>query len=379
MAPDRTGAYPVCGRAHAAFHDRAIAMHAATTAPIVSSPEERDEAAAEPRILVVDDSALMRSMLVTLLARVGYRAVTTASSGADAFATLGITGDAPAAAFDLILMDMILPDTDGITAIRANGARPQTRNIPIIMVTGEQDEAILRAAFAAGAMDFVTKPVNQVALLARIGSALRLKREIDQRIAREHDLETRQRELEASQEELAAANAELARLSLTDGLTGVANRRHFDQRLRGEWARAARDGTPLALLLADVDHFKRYNDTYGHQLGDRCLALVAGALREHSGRASDLVARYGGEEFAVLLPNTDLDGAAAVGERLRAAVAALAIPHSASSAGPIVSLSLGAATMRPSPDVPETTLIATADGALYRAKETGRNRMALAE
>jgi len=354
-------------------------MHATTISPIAYGPEDRNDASAEPRILVVDDSALMRSMLVAMLARVGYSAITTADSGASAFAALGVTGDAPAAAFDLILMDMVLPDTDGITAIRAISARPQTRNIPMIMVTGEQDEAILREAFAAGAMDFVTKPVNQVALLARIGSALRLKREIDQRIARERDLETRQRELEASQKELAAANAELARLSLTDGLTGVANRRHFDQRLRDEWARATRDGTPLALLLADVDHFKRYNDTYGHQLGDRCLALVAGALREHSGRASDLVARYGGEEFAVLLPNTDLDGAAAVGERLRAAVAALAIPHNASSAGPIVSLSLGAATTHPVLEIAETTLIATADDALYRAKEAGRNRVALAE
>jgi len=347
-------------------------MRVATMSRIEDGTEDRGEAYAEPRILVVDDSSLMRSMLVKILARVGYSAVTTANSGAAAFAALGVTGVAPAAAFDLILMDMVLPDTDGITAIRTLNARPESRNIPMIMVTGEQDEAILREAFAAGAMDFVTKPVNEVVLLARIGSALRLKREIDQRIARERDLEVRE-------QELAVANAELARLSLTDALTGVANRRHFDQRLRAEWSRAARDGTPLALLLADLDHFKRYNDTYGHQLGDRCLALVASALRDHTGRANDLVARYGGEEFAVLLPNTELAGAAAVGERLRAAVAALAIPHSASPTGPIVSLSLGAATARPTAEVAEMTLIATADGVLYRAKETGRNRVAIAE
>ncbi len=350
-------------------------MQVGTTAPIVPELSTRGESGTEPRILVVDDSSLMRMMLVQMLARVGYSTVTTADSGASAFAALGVTGAAPAAAFDLILMDMILPDTDGITAIRILRARAETRNIPMIMVTGEQDEAILREAFAAGAMDFVNKPVNEVALLARIGSALRLKRAIDQRIAREHDLEARQRELEASERKLAAANAELARIALTDGLTGVANRRHFDQRLRDEWLRAAREGTPLALLLADVDHFKRYNDTYGHQLGDRCLALVAGALRDHTARSSDLVARYGGEEFAVLLPNTDLAGAAVVGERLRAAIVALAIPHNASSVGPIVSLSLGAATTNPAMAVAETTLIAAADGALYQAKEAGRNRV----
>jgi diguanylate cyclase (GGDEF)-like protein len=320
----------------------------------------------------VDDSRLMRTMLVQMLAHVGYRAVTTADSGTSAFAALGVTGAAPAAAFDLILMDMVLPDTDGITAIRTINARAETRNVPIIMVTGEQDEGTLREAFAAGAMDFVTKPVNEVALLARIGSALRLKRAIDQRIARERDLEARE-------QELAAANAKLEQIALTDALTGVANRRHFDQRLRAEWLRAMRDETPLALLLADVDHFKRYNDTYGHQLGDRCLALVAGALREHTARSGDLVARYGGEEFAVLLPNTNVEGAVAVGERLRAAVAALAIPHSASSVGPIVSLSLGAATVKPMPQSAETTLIAAADSALYRAKEAGRDRVSLAE
>ena len=338
----------------------------------MDTTEEHGEAYAESHILIVDDSSLIRRILARLLAQAGYTTVTHADSGASARAALGMDGGEPVAAFDLILMDMMLPDTDGITLIRTLAARPETRDIPIIMVTGEQNDEILSEAFAAGAMDFINKPVLTIPLWARVGSALRLKHETDRRIARE-------RELEASQAKLAEANAELERISLTDGLTGVANRRHFDQRLRDEWLRATREGTPLALLLADVDHFKRYNDTYGHQLGDRCLAAVAGALRDQTGRSSDFVARYGGEEFAVVLPNTEIDGAAAVGERLRAAVAALAIPHSASSAGPIVSLSLGAAVAHPTAGATETTLITTADAALYRAKETGRNRVARAE
>ncbi len=350
-------------------------MQVGTTTPIVPALSARGESGAKPHILIVDDSSLIRRILTRLLAQAGYTTVTHADTGASALTALGMDGGEPVAAFDLILMDMMLPDTDGITLIRTLAAHPETRDIPIIMVTGEQDDDILSEAFAAGAMDFINKPVLTIPLWARVGSALRLKHETDRRIARERELEDEKAKLEASEHRLAAAYAELERISLTDALTGVANRRHFDQRLRDEWLRAAREGIPLALLLADVDHFKRYNDTYGHQRGDRCLALVARALRDHTARSSDLVARYGGEEFAVLLPNTDLAGAAAVGERLRAAVAALAIPHDASSVGPIVSLSLGAATMNPATAVSETTLIAAADGALYRAKETGRNRV----
>jgi diguanylate cyclase (GGDEF)-like protein len=320
------------------------------------------------RILVVDDSALMRAMLVRLLKQVGQTDVLTADSGASAFATLGFDDDSNPEAIDLILMDLVLPDTDGIAAIRALATREHLRKIPVIMVTAMQEVEVLRGAFEAGATDYLTKPLNEVELLARVGSALRLKREIDRREARE-------RELLAMQEQLAAANAQLEQLSRTDPLTGLANRRSFDQALASEWARGLRQRTPLALLLIDVDHFKRFNDTYGHQEGDRCLIAVAGALREAASRASDLAARYGGEEFAILLPDTAADGGRAVGERALATLAALAIPHRASSVGSIVSASVGVACITPETGIAAQALIAAADRALYRAKEGGRGRV----
>ena len=179
------------------------------------------------------------------------------------------------------------------------------------------------------------------------------------------------------QEQLAAANDELQRLSNQDGLTGIANRRLFDDFFIAEWQRAVRSEQPLSVIMADVDQFKLYNDTYGHQAGDECLRKVASVLRGGIQRATDLVARYGGEEFAVILPDTDADGAAAVAERLRAAVEGLGIPHAASSVGPVVTISLGVATVRPYADGMPLAVVAQADLALYRAKQQGRNRVAM--
>jgi diguanylate cyclase (GGDEF)-like protein len=334
------------------------------------NPTSADPPSAAPtgRILVVDDSALMRAMLVRLLRQVGQTDVLTADSGASAFATLGFDDDSNPAAIDLILMDLVLPDTDGIAAIRALASRKRLRNIPVIMVTAMQEVEVLRGAFEAGATDYLTKPLNEVELLARVGAALRLKREIDRREAHE-------RELVAMSQALATANAQLEQLSRTDPLTGLANRRSFDQVLASEWARGLRQRTPLTLLLLDVDHFKRFNDTYGHQEGDRCLIAVAGVLREAASRASDLAARYGGEEFVILLPDTDAEGGRAVGERALATLATLAIPHRASSVGPFVSASIGIASCIPEARTSAKALVEAADRALYRAKETGRARV----
>lgn len=320
------------------------------------------------RILVVDDSALMRGMLLRLLGRVGYNDVLTADSGTSAFELLGLEEDSNPAGVDLILMDLVLPDTDGIAAIRALATRERLRNIPVIMVTAMQEAETLRGAFEAGATDYITKPVNEVELLARVGAALRLKREIDRREARE-------RELLAMSQELALANEQLERLSLTDPLTGLANRRRLDRTLASEWSRALRNNTPLTLLLIDVDHFKRFNDTYGHQEGDRCLTIVAEVLRATVNRGADLAARYGGEEFAILLPDTDAAGGRAIGAKLLEALAARAIPHGTSSVGPIVSVSVGIASSIPDADTAESALIERADRALYRAKEVGRARV----
>ncbi|TAN55339.1 MAG: diguanylate cyclase [Magnetospirillum sp.] len=171
------------------------------------------------------------------------------------------------------------------------------------------------------------------------------------------------------------AQMALHSLAVKDGLTGLANRRSFDERLEADWLHATREQTPLSLLLVDVDHFKLYNDTYGHQKGDSCLKAVAAVLDTHVFRPADLAARYGGEEFAVIMPTTDLDGALRVADRIREAVMELHLPHSASQSADWVTLSIGAASAVPTIDQSPADLITAADAALYRAKHAGRNRV----
>jgi diguanylate cyclase (GGDEF)-like protein len=183
------------------------------------------------------------------------------------------------------------------------------------------------------------------------------------------------RELEETNAALRRANRRLARLSVRDPLTGLANRRRFDEVLDREWRRATRVSTPLGLLMVDIDRFKAYNDHLGHRKGDDCLRSVASSLRRSVRRAGELVARYGGEEFAVLLPGASEDEAAETAERVRAGVAGLGIPHPAPVAGPVVTVSVGAATARPLPGSEPGALIDAADGALYRAKAEGRDRV----
>lgn len=178
---------------------------------------------------------------------------------------------------------------------------------------------------------------------------------------------------------LEQANQSLEALSNSDGLLGIANRRHFEQRLQAEWRRAAREHQALSLLMIDVDHFKRYNDHYGHPAGDQCLQAVtrAAAAPVALKRPADLLARYGGEELVVLLPDTPADGALAVAQDIRHAISALALPHAASPLAPIVTVSIGAATLRPTPQTDAAALVAAADAALYAAKHGGRNRVAV--
>jgi diguanylate cyclase (GGDEF)-like protein len=166
----------------------------------------------------------------------------------------------------------------------------------------------------------------------------------------------------------------LLSLSLSDGLTGIANRRHFDEFLEQEWRRAAREETPLSLIMSDIDFFKAYNDTYGHMAGDDCLRQVAGVMTGMLRRPGDMAARYGGEEFAMIMARTDLEGAVLLAESFRSQVEALGIPHTGSSSeSRVVTLSMGVATSVPSKDRLPSELIAAADQALYRAKRDGRN------
>lgn len=184
--------------------------------------------------------------------------------------------------------------------------------------------------------------------------------------------------LRRKEQELLTANAALSRLAAADGLTGLANRRRFDQRLHEEWQRAQRDRYPLSVLMVDVDFFKHYNDHYGHQQGDECLRRLAGVLARQARRPADLVARYGGEEFVLLLPETAAGGALEVAEQLRQEVVALALPHAASTVAAIVTVSVGVASLVPGPELASDRLVAAADQALYAAKHAGRNRACLA-
>jgi diguanylate cyclase (GGDEF)-like protein len=180
-------------------------------------------------------------------------------------------------------------------------------------------------------------------------------------------------------QQLETANRELKRQASLDGLTQLANRRKFDEYLQQEWWRMTRERQPLALILCDIDCFRSYNDTYGHQAGDCCLQTVAQTLRHGVRRSTDLMARYGGEEFAAILPNTDLDGAFAVAQQLRSRVKALDITHGGCVPPGVVTLSVGVASQVPSSASSPEDLIAAADGALYRAKERGRDRVVVCD
>ncbi|HEV3257583.1 MAG TPA: diguanylate cyclase [Gemmataceae bacterium] len=319
-------------------------------------------------ILIVDDSLDNLRPLQVLLEAAGHHQVVTARSAGEAFARLGMKDAAGAAAgIDVILMDIRMPGMDGIEACRRIKADERFRDTPVIMVTGQTDEKDLEAAFNAGATDYLTKPVKVVELLARLHAALALKREMDCRKLREQEL------LRATLQ-LAELNRELHRLSRLDGLTGIANRRSFDDGLDRDWRRAARTASPLALLMIDIDSFKAYNDTYGHQHGDASLKEVAAALDLTLNRPGDWVARYGGEEFVAVLPDTDARGAAVVAEALRARVEALGIVHTHSPFQENLTVSLGGAAMVPAPKSSPHGLISAADQALYRAKREGRNR-----
>lgn len=306
------------------------------------------EAAAAERpatILVVDDAPESIEPIVRVL-RQGEYATRIANNGLKALA-LAVADPAP----DLILLDVMMPEMDGYETCGRLLADPLTRDVPIIFITAQNSPEDETRGLEAGAVDYITKPVNPAVVKARVRAHLTLKLQADQ----------------------------LRAMAFLDGLTGLANRRRFNEALDSEWRFARRTGAPLSLILTDIDHFKPFNDTYGHQAGDACLQAVAQVLMRSVTRSHDLSARYGGEEFVCLLPGTGLAGAQAKAESLRLGVQKLQIPHHASDVAPVVTVSLGVATVSPREGIDSAALVGLADAQLYEAKRKGRNRVCAME
>lgn len=291
-----------------------------------------------PKILIVDDVPANIKMLREVL-KSNYD-ISFATNGREAIDLLK-SGDVP----DLILLDIMMPEMDGYEVCRTIKSEPLTAKIPVIFITSKDDEADEIKGFEAGAVDYVTKPFSIPVVNARVQTHVELKQ---------------QREI-------------LEDLSSLDGLTGVPNRRNFNEFLEKNWLFCQRAGRPVALIMMDIDHFKAFNDQYGHLEGDECLKKVAAVLGSCINRNTDILARYGGEEFAAILPVTDLEGAADIAELMRSSVEALAIPHAESSVARHVTISLGVASMIPIKEMPAATIIQTADRALYAAKMSRRN------
>jgi two-component system, chemotaxis family, response regulator WspR len=267
----------------------------------------------------------------------------------------------------LILQDLVMPGTDGLSLVRAYRANDVTRGIPVVVLSTREDPETKGEAFAAGANDYLVKLPDRIELIARVRYHSRAYLNQLQR-------DDAYRALRESQRQLMDANIELQRLTNLDGLTGLNNRRRFDEYAAVEWRRAIREQINFALLVVDVDDFKRFNDTYGHVAGDDALKSVAAAIRASCTRPADLPARFGGEEFAVILPGADAAGALHLAESIRRAVRDLQLAHSASTTGPFLSLSVGGVATIPDPSTPVLEAIVCADGALYEAKHAGKNR-----
>jgi diguanylate cyclase (GGDEF)-like protein len=305
------------------------------------------------KVLIVDDSPTIRVGLRSLVEKMGH-SVVDAEDGSKALAIY--REDRP----DLVLIDVVMPVMDGYDSARQMRQIRPDEWVPIIFLSSKEADQDLDRAIEAGGDDYLVKPVSYVVLNAKIRALQRIE-------------STRVKLLETSRE-LAAANRELENLSRQDGLTGIANRRHFDSYLSTETRRASRERAPLSLILADVDYFKAYNDCYGHQAGDDCLRRVASVLKSVARRPADLAARYGGEEFAIVLPGTAMDGAVDVAKTLAREIETLSIVHARAGTYDRISLSQGIASVIPVPDASPESIIELADQALYQAKQQGRNR-----
>ena len=305
----------------------------------------------ESRILLVDDDPGTIRVLVQILRDLGRIHFTTQGSEALELALSVVP--------DLILLDIEMPDRHGLVVCEEIKREPDLADVPILFVTSHTDRQLEVRALQAGAIDFIAKPPHPEVVRARVSNYLALKHQTTQ----------------------------LRMLSMLDGLTGISNRRAFDKAIQNEWRRACRDDQPLALLMLDVDHFKRYNDSHGHQAGDDCLRAVAACLAARVRRPGDMAARYGGEEFVCLFPNCTLEHALELAERIRAEVSDLRAARPDLIPAP-VTVSIGVAERAlleghgrdcwHLPGLEPAHLIELADHALYLAKQGGRNRVEVA-
>ncbi|MCM0590985.1 MAG: PleD family two-component system response regulator [Gloeotrichia echinulata IR180] len=326
-----------------------------------------------PIILVADDDKTIRVLLREAMEQEGYRVVEVndGKQCLDAYETIKP---------DIVLLDAVMPVMDGFTcckhllqiarnnlisalatfdiesALGNNVISKLWKRTPILMITSLDDEASVDRAFEAGATDYVTKPIHWAVLRQRLRRLLQQAQVYKQ---------------------LEAANQALQHLANVDGLTGLANRRRFDDYLNTQWINLAQEELPLSLMLCDIDFFKFYNDKYGHPAGDVCLQQVGGVLNQNAQKTQDLVARYGGEEFAVIMPNTHAAGAVHVAKGMQAGVRDLQIVHHGSAVSQYVTLSMGVATIIPTWESSPSDLIVAADKALYQAKADGRDRIIL--
>ena len=306
------------------------------------------------KTLVIEDSKTTSKLLCGHLQKMGITPIPaeTGERGIELFKQ-----ERPA----LVLLDIIMPDIDGFAVAR------QIRQFekpgewtPIIFLSSLNKDQDIEQGIAAGGDDYLLKPISEIVLGAKIRAMQRIIQMRQSLLILTHKLDT--------------ANQELKRLTSLDGLTGIANRRHLDTILLQEWQRAMRRGEEMAVLMCDIDFFKLFNDSYGHQNGDACLRRVAQTLTSSVERGGDLVARYGGEEFVAVLPGTSLSGAEKVAEQMRQAVRDLCIPHPSTPFG-FVTISIGAASAVAMPETSPHDLVQAADKALYQAKFAGRNRV----
>ncbi|MBE9198117.1 MULTISPECIES: PleD family two-component system response regulator [unclassified Nodularia (in: cyanobacteria)] len=324
-----------------------------------------------PVILVADDDKTIRLLLRQAMEKEGYRVVE-AADGKQCLVAYEIVKP------DIVLLDAIMPVMDGFTCckqllqIARNNLMTALEKLdtesplgntvisklwertPILMITSLDDQESVDRAFDAGATDYLTKPIHWAVLRQRLRRLLQQAQVYKQ---------------------LEAANQALQHLANIDGLTGLANRRRFDDYLNTQWINSAQEKSALSLILCDVDFFKLYNDQYGHPAGDICIREVGNTLNYTAQNHQVLVARYGGEEFAVIMPYTDAAAAFYVATSMQAAVTNLQIAHSDSTISPYVTISMGVATITPTWESSAADLVMAADQALYQAKKEGRNRI----